>query len=90
MKNNTERVYAYAWELEDGSLCCWAQPSIAVLKKDGHKPSPGAKAVRVELVKCTPSKRKGNYILDSLSCKATICTSSIGKHSALSKEINGS
>ena len=56
--SNTKQAYAYAWELEDGALCCWAQPTVELLKKDSCNPFFGAKAVRVELVKCTPSKRK--------------------------------
>ena len=41
--------YGWAYELEDGSLCHWAEPNFAQLK--GPKPSPGAKKVTVVLVK---------------------------------------
>ena len=43
------RAFAYAWMLEDGSLCYWAAPTKDELVRNG-KPGPGAKAVRVELV----------------------------------------
>ncbi len=39
----------YAWKLEEGSLCHWAEPDPIALKSNG-KPSPNAKVVRVRLV----------------------------------------
>lgn len=44
-------AFAYAWMLEDGSLCYWAEPSRNKLLKEDDKPSPGAVIVRVELVR---------------------------------------
>lgn len=41
---------AWAWQLEDGSVCYWAQPSKEQLKKDRNKPSPGAKPIPVYLI----------------------------------------
>ena len=41
--------YGWAYELEDGSLCNWAEPSAIGLK--GPRPSPEAKKVAVVLVK---------------------------------------
>lgn len=42
--------FAWAWMLEDGGLCYWAEPDKARLQSQG-KPSPNAKAVCVRLIK---------------------------------------
>ena len=48
--NMTQQIgHGYAYELEDGSLCCWAEPTLEKLTKP--KPSPGARKVAVILVK---------------------------------------
>ena len=39
----------YAWRLEEGALCFWAEPSKDALVKR-RKPSPGAVATRVRIV----------------------------------------
>ena len=48
---------AYAWQLEEGELCRWAEPNrgqlrmrTAVRKRVGSQPSPGARIVGVHLV----------------------------------------
>ena len=48
-KRKPARAFGYCWKLEDGSLCHWATPELKRLIEGGH-PSPGAKAVRVELI----------------------------------------
>lgn len=52
-----ERAFAFAYKLEDGSLCWWAEPHRKDLVNNG-KPSPGAKIVRVELVEVKRKKRR--------------------------------
>jgi hypothetical protein len=44
--------YAWAWQLGDGSLCYWAEPTKEKLLR-GQKPSPEAQAVCVRLIKNT-------------------------------------
>ena len=41
-------VRAFAWRLEDGSICHWAEPTRTELERK-MKPSPGAKPVEVFL-----------------------------------------
>lgn len=41
----------WTWQLEDGALCWFAFQTRKGLLRDG-KPSPGAKPVRVRIVKC--------------------------------------
>lgn len=40
---------AWAWQMEDGSICFWAEPTKKALLM-GEKPSPEARAVSVFLV----------------------------------------
>lgn len=40
---------AWVWQLEDGALCFWAEPTRKALVDSG-KPSPGAKPICVRLV----------------------------------------
>lgn len=42
---------AYAWQLEDGSLCRWAEPTRQELEDGRESPGPDAKIVRVRIVK---------------------------------------
>ena len=58
MKRDYDYAFAWAWELEDGSLCHWAEPTLALLREHG-KPSPGARAVCVKLIRNTHRKPKG-------------------------------
>ena len=41
----------YAWELEGGILCWWAEPNMAQLLARTGKPSPEAKVRRIIIVK---------------------------------------
>ncbi len=52
---NTSPVYAWAWVFE-GGLCKWAMPSRKQLIAEG-KPSPEAKAIRVQIVPQRKPKR---------------------------------
>ena len=49
--SNAKHPMAWVWQLEDGSLCHWAEPSKDVLIMNSNKPSPGAipKCVRLIL-----------------------------------------
>jgi len=48
--------YTWAWMLEDGSLCYWSEPTSEKLRSRAFtKPSSGAKAVRVRIM------REGHY-----------------------------
>ena len=49
MKIGTGR--GYAWELESGILCWWAEPDMVRLLANTGKPSPEAKARRIRIVK---------------------------------------
>lgn len=57
MSKKPQRAFAWAWMLEDGSLCFWAQPKKADLLEFAP-PSPKAKPVRVELVRVRRKKRR--------------------------------
>ncbi len=47
---------AYAWELEDGSLCKWAENSRSALLNSGV-PDPDARMVSVRLVRARDYNR---------------------------------
>ena len=49
-------VNAWAWLLEEGLLCRWAEPDKERLTARS-KPSPGAKMVRVQ-IRLTPKRKK--------------------------------
>jgi len=48
--SEVEAPRAYAWELEEGDMCSWAEPRRDQLT-ERSKPSPGAKAVCVRIVR---------------------------------------
>lgn len=48
-------VAAWAWELEDGTLCYWAEPARSSLMR-GRPPSPDAHPVRVRIVRTADYK----------------------------------
>lgn len=49
MKQKINTGVGYAWEFE-GMLCGWAEPDLARLK-DGGKPTPEAKAIKVRIIR---------------------------------------
>lgn len=53
---NKKKIKAWAWKCEFG-LCKWAQPDRFRLEREG-KPSPEARAVRVQLVELAPKRKR--------------------------------
>jgi hypothetical protein len=45
-----QTAIGWAWMLEDGSLCRWAEPNAEQLRR-ADRPSPGAKRVCVRMIK---------------------------------------
>lgn len=55
----------YAYELEDGVLCNWAEPRRESLEKNQQKPSPNAKIVSVMIIK-RPSKKFRSILIEAI------------------------